>query len=90
MSSGDLLYYVGVHHKAGTVWMTQVHKEIGQRLGLPMTQLVESPGSRIPTDFKPIVVDTTALEPTLRKIRRQRRGIFIDRHSSFAEGAAPE
>ena len=90
MSSRDLLYYIGVHHKTGTVWMTQVHRAIGQRLGLPMTQLVESQGSRLtswkPAGCPPLLLGRT---PRTRPGSRIERGSHGEGQDSRSFGPRP-
>ena len=81
-SSRRLLYYIGVHHKTGTVWMKHLHEAIGDRLGLPMIELVRPPAS---SASGPGAVDPAVLESTLEPIRGLRRGIVLDQHSVYTE-----
>jgi hypothetical protein len=79
----DLLYYVGVHHKAGTVWMWLMHQAIARRLDLPFIDLGRPGRSGSSRGAKP--VDPALLGSTLQRIRAQRRGIVFDPHSVFGE-----
>jgi hypothetical protein len=84
LSSRDLLYYVGVHHKTGTIWMKRLHESIARRLGLPFTGLKRAPDSS-GSQGTPGKIDPTFLESTLRSVSAQRHGVVFDVHSRFAE-----